>query len=497
MSLDDEEDDVPTVYCDEDIPRIGKYRVVDYLGTGGFSSCFKVVEQRWSRGRKRKPLRVQPPNAEKLCVKVFRAAEPTGGTRAAKRKAFAANKEIHIKAQREFSILQDLQSCGQVVEAYEVSQLTDKSTGLTHTFMTMQCCAMDLEDFTKVGTQFLARFADIGRWVLSGLGAMHELGLVHTDLKPENLLVQLAPDGKLENVVLTDVGSAHVIGQEVADSGRTLCFSAPEVLCDCDELVDGRSDVFSFGCLLFTLLFEADLFPVENEECCRFLGLVSRYSSNPFPVEVSQNLTYFYHTGVLREGAMLEAAYQVHWADIYSRFAPLVYVDMIQECTDADVRHRPSVDALLARFASAPPIDFIDDQSQDNQDNQDNQDEKNEKNQESPKGCVQAAPGAGGGGGGGGTAQGKMVQVVGRAVPGKTHQTLAFIECLQEDSVMSRDNLSNMIMGDLPVHRQTSAAGGGGTAEKINTGNDQNTGSDQNTGNEVDTCPEVDTFEIE
>ena len=364
MSSEDEEGGVPTVYCDEDISRIGKYKVLNYLGSGGFSSCFRVVEQRWTRGRtKRKAIQE---SGGQLCAKVFKA-EPSANTRAAKRNAFQSNKEIHSKAQIEFSILQDLRSCKQIVDAFELSQLTDRRTGLTHSFMTMQCCAMDLEDFiTRTDTQFLHKFTDIGKWVLSALKSMHNIGLVHTDLKPENLLVQLAPDGELVNVVLTDMGSVHVIGQEVTDAGRTLCFSAPEVLCDCAGLVDGRSDVFAFGCLVFALLFGADLFDVDNQEYCEFLAIVWRYSTNPFPKEITKNKTYFYHTGVIREGHMLDAASRIHWADVYSHFAPFFYIDMIQKCTDADVRQRPTVDALLARFANAPPIKFTPDEEEKN-----------------------------------------------------------------------------------------------------------------------------------
>jgi hypothetical protein len=62
-------------------------------------------------------------------------------------------------------------------------------------------------------------------------------------------------------------------------------------------------------------------------------------------------------------------------------------------------------------------------------------------------------------------AQGKMVQVIGRAVRGKTQMMRGILESLQEvlespqdDSEMSTDDLRNMIVGDLPMHRQEAAA---------------------------------------
>jgi len=92
--------------------------------------------------------------------------------------------------------------------------------------------------------------ARIGRDLCAALGAIHRAGLVHGDIKPQNVVCE---DGG-GRVVLIDFGSASE-PSGAAPSGRPLTgtplYLAPEVLSDGTTSV--ASDIYSLGVLLFHL----------------------------------------------------------------------------------------------------------------------------------------------------------------------------------------------------------------------------------------------------
>lgn len=91
--------------------------------------------------------------------------------------------------------------------------------------------------------------------ILKGLAQMHERGLVHNDVKPENVLVSKAP----LRVVLADFGRTSFPGEEAQRPG-TRCYAAPEVLAG----RGGRSGdcwsagIVGYACLELQLPFGAE-----------------------------------------------------------------------------------------------------------------------------------------------------------------------------------------------------------------------------------------------
>ncbi len=112
-----------------------------------------------------------------------------------------------------------------------------------------------------------------------GLEALHAAGFRHADLKPDNVLLHSNTSGTVIPY-LTDFGSVAPIrtvllskrdrqsAQDYAASFSTASYRAPELWEPADQryepaeglVIDGKSDVWAFGCLMYALLFASTPF---------------------------------------------------------------------------------------------------------------------------------------------------------------------------------------------------------------------------------------------
>jgi serine/threonine-protein kinase len=86
--------------------------------------------------------------------------------------------------------------------------------------------------------------------VLAGLAHAHERGIVHRDIKPANIFIT-----RDDAVKIMDFGVAHLTASSMTGDGSVLGtadYMSPEQVQG--GKVDGRSDLFSVGCMLFELI---------------------------------------------------------------------------------------------------------------------------------------------------------------------------------------------------------------------------------------------------
>jgi serine/threonine-protein kinase len=99
----------------------------------------------------------------------------------------------------------------------------------------------------------LANVIDIGLGVSAGLSAAHAAGVVHRDLKPDNVLL-----GKGGRVVITDFGIARAYGEgeskpQTGSIVGTPAYMAPEQV-DGKSETDSRADIYALGTMLFEMV---------------------------------------------------------------------------------------------------------------------------------------------------------------------------------------------------------------------------------------------------
>ncbi|MCK6545203.1 serine/threonine protein kinase [Myxococcota bacterium] len=108
----------------------------------------------------------------------------------------------------------------------------------------------------------MARIVDILRQVTAGVGAVHEAGLLHRDVKPDNVVLVLDPLRRGQDLVkIVDFGIAGELGEGGRDRRRLTHpgvllgsprYMAPEQLFG--DPVDVRTDLWAIGALAFEML---------------------------------------------------------------------------------------------------------------------------------------------------------------------------------------------------------------------------------------------------
>ena len=119
-------------------------------------------------------------------------------------------------------------------------------------FIAMEYCeGKTLKETIEEETLSIRKVLDIGIQVCEGLNAAHQKDIVHRDIKTENLMV--TRDGQVK---IMDFGLAKFKGTTtITKTGSTLgtfAYMSPEQACG--EEVDQRSDIFSFGIVLYEII---------------------------------------------------------------------------------------------------------------------------------------------------------------------------------------------------------------------------------------------------
>ena len=102
--------------------------------------------------------------------------------------------------------------------------------------------------------------------VAEALGYAHQQNVVHRDIKPANIMYDIATD----TVKVTDFGIARITDSSKTKTGMVLgtpSFMSPEQLAG--KKVDGRSDLYSLGVMLFQLL--AGVLPFRGESMAELM----------------------------------------------------------------------------------------------------------------------------------------------------------------------------------------------------------------------------------
>jgi serine/threonine protein kinase len=90
--------------------------------------------------------------------------------------------------------------------------------------------------------------------ILLGLKGIHDRGYVHSDMKPENVMLECDANKKPFRAKIADFGLTKSIGESCSEPIGTLDYLSPEIILEDSKTFDPPRDMWAYGCIVFEML---------------------------------------------------------------------------------------------------------------------------------------------------------------------------------------------------------------------------------------------------
>ena len=293
--------------------QLGKYRIVEVLGKGAMGVVYKGFDPVIERDVALKTIRKELLDREQAADLIARF----------KKEAQAGGRLAHpgIVAVYEY---------GEDEETAYIAMEFVAGRGLGHYL-------------AKQGRFSLADIMNIMGQLLAALGYAHQRGVVHRDIKPANLIMMA--DGTLK---VADFGIARLDNSSFTQVGAligTPSYMSPEQFAGLQ--VDGRSDLFSSGVVLYELLSGNKPFPGPTEA----ISYKVCHERHRAPSEQAAEIPAIFDD-------VIEKALSKKPADRYQTAKE--FLEALEKAYEGRDSTAPDLEPTLYHDAPAPPVERID-----------------------------------------------------------------------------------------------------------------------------------------
>ena len=214
------------------IERIGKYKIESLLGRGGMGEVYKALH---------------PELGTHVAIKLIAAhAQSPDDT------------NLTQRFRREAQIAARIQHPG-VVRVHDVGTDGDKL------FMVMEYVeGRSLQNVIASGKLKPRVSARIVHRIAQALQAAHEMGVIHRDIKPGNVLVTARGEPRILDFGISRWTAGDERLTQSGDMVGTPLYMSPEQVAGAPEDVDARTDVFSLGVVFYEMLTGKSPFAAGN-----------------------------------------------------------------------------------------------------------------------------------------------------------------------------------------------------------------------------------------
>ena len=213
--------------------RVGPYRLIRLIGKGGMGAVYEAVQE---------------PIERRVAVKILHGR-------------YAQEPEIATRFFNEARAVNIVDHPG-IVQISDYGQLPTGVAYLVMEFLKGETLGQRIK--RAAGRMPVPEVVRLARQIAAALAAAHEKGVIHRDLKPDNVMLVPDPDpeapGRIR-VKLLDFGIAKVaaeVSQNAAQTAADVVMGTPKYMspeqCRGAGNVDDKCDVYALGIILFEML---------------------------------------------------------------------------------------------------------------------------------------------------------------------------------------------------------------------------------------------------
>lgn len=216
--------------------RFGQFRIIRKLGEGGMGEVYLAEDTKLNR---------------RVAVKILLS-------------------EFFDDNDRRQRFIREAKTAAQithpnVMSIYDMDTAREEKSGKDISFIIMEYIeGSSLSEYVGTKSLPIGELLRLSEKIAAGLAAAHKLGIVHRDIKMENIRVDAEAEPKILDFGLAklyetgpsedDSDGANTVSQELTREGKilgTISYMSPEQARG--ETVDSRSDIFAFGILLYKI----------------------------------------------------------------------------------------------------------------------------------------------------------------------------------------------------------------------------------------------------